>query len=136
MKILQKFLAFSVLLNFTPGGIKPKIWKKTHPIWKINLDCVRSKCIMYSWIYRFYNIIIIEGLFSQSFGLLLHPQKNVLNHYPKHLFFWWIVLRIMIWHIFLRIIFFLRLDHLYHDWITVIFHFSSDSYPSKLNYKR
>ena len=34
---------------------------------------------------------------------LLKSPKKVLNHYPKHLLFRWIVLRIIIWQLFLEI---------------------------------
>ena len=46
-------------------------------------------------------------------------QKKVPNHSPEHLFFRWIVLRGVIWHLFFWEIwakgkFFLRLSYLYH----------------------
>ena len=38
-----------------------------------------------------------SGLISKKF---VHPPKNVPNNYPEHLLFRWIVLRILIWHMF------------------------------------
>ena len=43
------------------------------------------------------------GLISESFSLWLKSPKYVPNHYPVHLLFRWIVFRIMIWHLFLKI---------------------------------
>ena len=41
---------------------------------------------------------------SAMIKLIFHFDSNlpkyVPNHYPEHLLFWWIVLRIVIWHIF------------------------------------
>ena len=47
----------------------------------------------------------------------------MLNHSPEHLLFWWIVLRGVIWHPFLKnwvkVKTFLRLSHLYQNWFTL-----------------
>jgi hypothetical protein len=43
------------------------------------------------------------GLISESFSLWLSPPNNVPNHYPEYIFFGWIVIRTVIWHIFCRI---------------------------------
>ena len=52
---------------------------------------------------------IKDGLISESFSL--QRQQNL---YPEHILFRWIVLRIVIWHIFLEMEkLFLRLIHLY-----------------------
>ena len=51
---------------------------------------------------------IKDGLISESFSL--HLQQNL---YPEHILFRWIVLRIVIWHIFWKWKNFLRLIHLY-----------------------
>ena len=43
---------------------------------------------------------IKSGLISKrSLLWLKYPNKKIPNHYPKHLFFRWIVLRIVIWHL-------------------------------------
>ena len=49
------------------------------------------------------SVNIKGSLISESFLFWFHLQKNVPNHYPEHLLFRWIVLRIVIFHILLEI---------------------------------
>ena len=42
------------------------------------------------------------ALSQKNFHFGSNLQKKVQNHYHKHIFFMWIVPRLMIWHLFLR----------------------------------
>ena len=53
------------------------------------------------WTYLF-TYFIKGGLISENISLWLHLQKTVPNHNSEHVFFRWIVLRIVTWHIFLE----------------------------------
>ena len=45
-------------------------------------------------------VYVKDGLISESFSLASNlKKKEVPNHSPEHLFFRWIVLRAVIWHL-------------------------------------
>ena len=67
-----------------------------------------------------YLLNLSKGSLTSEFISHWHyPPKTVQNHYPEHLFFWWILLRILISHIFWSWEKLSEIKPPFHDWLRV-----------------
>ena len=49
------------------------------------------------------NLSLLKSFLFRKYDALVKSQKKVPNHYPVHFLFMWIVLRVVIWHLFWEI---------------------------------